>query len=459
VYDVQDCAEVRRLHRDGWSNSAVAEKFGMSRNTVAALIARSEPPRYERRAAGSVLDPFADPIAAMLDEDPKAPATVIRERLQALGYAGGISILKEHLAALRPTFLAARSYQRTSYLPGELGQADWWETGVATPVGKGASREAFGLVTSLPHSAAHATVFTFSKTTADFCPAFVGCLERLGGVPQAMVLDNDTAMVKPRRGGPAQLVDDVAALFGALCLKPIVLRPRHPEGEGQDERMIGYLQTSFVPLRRFASLEDLQHQHDVWAGTVAFERRPRRRAGTVAEAWRVERGFLAALPRPLPSTDQHVEVRVSKDGFIRFGNVDYSVPPGHSGLSGDTRCTVLALRPETSVEATGDDANAGPVSEWGHKPVLLPPVLEREETTMTDDELREFFEQTMAELSPRVQDLREELARVSELLDEARATDTLDPRFAGLSNLVVGLMDVEIRALQLVDALARHALA
>jgi len=331
VYDVQDWAEVRRLHREGWSKSAIAEKFGMSRNTVAGLLAKVEPPRYERTPGGSMLDGFADAIAAMLDEDPKAPATVIRERLQALGYAGGITILKDHLAEVRPKFLAARSYQRTSYLPGELGQTDWWETGVEIPVGKGATRQALGLVTSLPNSAAHATVFTFSKTTADFCPAFVGCLERLGGVPQAMVLDNDTAMVKPRRGGPAQLVDDVAALFGALCLRPVVLRPRHPEGKGQDERMIGYLQTSFLPLRRFTSLEDLQHQHDVWARTVAFERRPRRLAGTVAEAWRVERGFLAALPNPRPSTDQHVEVRVSKDGFIRFGNVDYSVPPGHAG--------------------------------------------------------------------------------------------------------------------------------
>jgi transposase len=331
VYDVQDWAEVRRLARDGWSNTAIAEKFGMSRNTVAGLLAKGEPPRYERTPAGSMVDPFADAIAAMLDEDPKAPATVIRERLQRLGYAGGVTILKEHLAVVRPKFVAARSYQRTSYLPGELGQTDWWDTGVQIPVGKGATREAFGLVTSLPNSAAHATVFTFSKTTAAFCPAFVGCLERLGGVPRAMVLDNDSAMVKPRRGGRAQLVDDVAGLFGALCLKPIVLRPRFPEGKGQDERMVGYLQTSFLPLRHFASLEDLQYQHDSWARTVAFERRPRRLAGSVAEAWRVERGFLAALPNPRPSTDQHVEVRVSKDGFIRFGNVDYSVPPGHSG--------------------------------------------------------------------------------------------------------------------------------
>lgn len=331
MYDVQDWAEVRRLKRDGWTNTAIAEKFQMSRNTVAELIARDKPPRYERPPAGSMLDEHGDAIAAMLDEDAKAPATVILERLRALGYAGGITILKERLAELRPGFLAARSYQRTTYLPGELAHVDWWHTGVQIPVGRGATREAFGLVASLPHSAAHATVFTFSKTTADFCPAMVGCFERLGGVSTAAVLDNDTAMVKPRRAGVVRLVDDVAALFGALALRPVVLRPRFPEGKGQGERTIGYLETSFLPLRHFESIEDLQIQHDSWARTVAFERRPRRLAGTVAEAWRVERGFLAALPDPLPSTDQHLEVRVSKDGFIRTGDVDYSVPPGHSG--------------------------------------------------------------------------------------------------------------------------------
>jgi hypothetical protein len=38
---------------------------------------------------------------------------------------------------------------------------------VQIPVGKGASRGAFGLVATLPHSAAHATTFTFGRTTAD----------------------------------------------------------------------------------------------------------------------------------------------------------------------------------------------------------------------------------------------------------------------------------------------------
>jgi hypothetical protein len=36
------------------------------------------------------------------------------------------------------------------------------------------------------------------------------------------------------------------------------------------ERTIGYLETSFLPLRGFADLADLQGQHDRWAEEVAM---------------------------------------------------------------------------------------------------------------------------------------------------------------------------------------------
>jgi len=154
---VEDWAEVHRLfHRERMAKAAIARRLGMSRNTVDRLLSLGEPPRYTRSAKGSQLDLFAEPIAALLADDPTARATVIRERLRPLGYRGGITILKDHLARVRPGFLAARAYQRTSYQPGEIGQVDWWHTGVRVPVGRGVSREAFGLVTTLPFSAAHA---------------------------------------------------------------------------------------------------------------------------------------------------------------------------------------------------------------------------------------------------------------------------------------------------------------
>jgi hypothetical protein len=88
VYQVHDWAEVHRLfERERRSKSAIAKRLGMSRPTVIRLLG--------------------------LDADPEVAATVILEQLRRAGYAGGITILKEQVAAVRPAFLTARSYQRT----------------------------------------------------------------------------------------------------------------------------------------------------------------------------------------------------------------------------------------------------------------------------------------------------------------------------------------------------------
>jgi len=328
MYCVHDWAEVHRLHHvEGMSKAAVAAKLSMSRTTVHRLLALAEPPRYERTAAGSQVDSFAQLIVSMLDEDPKVPATVIAQRLRPKGFTGSLTILKDHLRRVRPTFAAAKAYQRTSYEPGELAQTDWWEPGVSVPVRGGQSREVFGLVTGLPFSAAFRVVFAFNQTVAAFCPALVGGLARLGGLPKVMVSDNDACIVAHRRGGLVTLVDEVAALYGQLGLKPVPLRPYFPEGKGFIERMNQFLETSFLPLRSFASITDLQDQVDRWSVQVADRRRVRRIDAVVADALAVERGWLRPAPPAWPDTDQRLEVRASSDAFVRVGDVDYSVPP------------------------------------------------------------------------------------------------------------------------------------
>jgi transposase len=332
VFKVQEWAEVHRLHDvEHVSKAGIATKLGMSRNTVSRLLSLAEPPRYAREPSGSVLDPFKDEIAAMLDSDPKAPATVMLQHLRRSGYAGGITILKEHLGKVRPSFRGARTFQRTSYLPGEISQLDWWHTGRQIPVGKGASREAFGLVATLPASAAHAAVFTFARTMADLLAASLGCFERLGGAPEKVVCDNDPGIVRDRVDRRAILHDEVAAFFGALGTKVIVLNPGDPQAKGSVERTNGYFDRSFLSLRSFCDIEDLQSQHDDWAAEIAFRRHHRRVGAKVHDAWVVERGFLRSLPDPRPDTSTHTEARISRDGFCRVKDVDYSVPPGLAG--------------------------------------------------------------------------------------------------------------------------------
>jgi transposase len=326
---VQEWAEVHRLfHRERCSKAEIGCRLGMSRTTVYRLLELNEPPSYERQRRPSLLDAHKAKIAELLFDDPEAPATVIIEHLRRQGYSGGITILKDHLQRVRPEFLLAQGRQRTSYLPGEIGQGDWWELPLEIPVGKGRTRKPYGFVTTLPHSAGHAAVFSFHKQMPDFLEGCVGCLQRLGGVPDKLVLDNDSSIVEPRRPRTAaRLHDEVAALFGHLRCLPVVLDPGKPESKGQVERSIGYFETSFLPLRSFASLDDLQDQFDAWTNEVAFTRHHRRVGARVCDALNAERSFLQALPDPLPQTNRHLEVRVSRDCFIRVSDVDYSVPP------------------------------------------------------------------------------------------------------------------------------------
>jgi transposase len=345
VHQVEDWAEVHRLfHREGASKAAIARCLAMSRNTVDRLLSLTQPPRYTRTPQASQLDPFGERIAELLAADPTARATVIRERLLAEGYRGGITILKEHLARIRPGFLGARAYQRTTYRPGEIGQVDWWHTGAQVPVGRGRTREAFGLVATLPFSAAHAMTFTLSRTVGDLRPALLANLERLGGVPEKLVFDNDASVVASGTGARARLHDEVAGLLGALRTKPVVLRPARPTSKGGVERTIGYAETSFLPLRSFDSLEDLQGQHDAWATDVAYRRHIRRLGATVADRFAVERGFLGSLPDPRPDTDLHLEARAGRDAFVRVLGADYSVPPAFAARRVGVRVGPTALR-------------------------------------------------------------------------------------------------------------------
>jgi hypothetical protein len=67
---------------------------------------------------------------------------------------------------VRPQLAAAASFQRTSYLPGEIGQVDWWHAGIQVDVAPGSLREVLALVVvTLPASVAHAAVLLL-RTTA-----------------------------------------------------------------------------------------------------------------------------------------------------------------------------------------------------------------------------------------------------------------------------------------------------
>ena len=54
MIDVEDWAEIRRLHRaEGMGIKAIVRRLGISRNTVREALRSDGPPRYERVSRGA----------------------------------------------------------------------------------------------------------------------------------------------------------------------------------------------------------------------------------------------------------------------------------------------------------------------------------------------------------------------------------------------------------------------
>src|SRR5436189_6436824 len=102
MIDKRTIFDIHRLAHDGLSGRKIAAALGLSRQTVQKYLGDPNPQR-PRRPRASMLDPFTDDIAGMLDSDPKVSAMVIRQRLAERGFDGGITIVRAYLSGVRPS--------------------------------------------------------------------------------------------------------------------------------------------------------------------------------------------------------------------------------------------------------------------------------------------------------------------------------------------------------------------
>jgi hypothetical protein len=96
VLDVKRWAELRREHFvRGVSINELVRRTGLARNTVRAALRSDLPPRYERRARPSKLDPFKDEIHRLLGKDPGLSGVRVRELIKPLGFDGGKTVVDD----------------------------------------------------------------------------------------------------------------------------------------------------------------------------------------------------------------------------------------------------------------------------------------------------------------------------------------------------------------------------
>jgi transposase len=256
----EEAVEIRVLSRQGKSIREIARTLEVSRNTVRRYVRGEGMPRYERRARPSKLDHYKQYIAERVKAAAPEwiPATVLLRELRALGYAGGVSILKDHLATLKPV-ARPEPLIRFETEPGRQMQADF------ATIRRGTDRLAVFIATL---GWSRATFVEF--VTDERMETLLGCHERaffyFGGVPREVLYDNMRTVVTERdRYGPGlhrynPTFLDFAHHHGFV---PRLCRPYRAKTKGKVERFIRYLRASFfVPLASQLSPEGLMVDRD-----------------------------------------------------------------------------------------------------------------------------------------------------------------------------------------------------
>ena len=180
----EEAVEIRVLSKQGKSIRDIARLLKVSRNTVRRYLRGDGLPRYERKARPSKLDDYKQYIAERVRAaSPEwIPATVLQRELRALGYTGGVSILKDHLATLKPV-ARPEPLIRFETEPGRQMQADF------ATIRRGKDRLAVFIATL---GWSRATFVEF--VTDERMETLLGCHERaffyFGGVPREVLYDN-----------------------------------------------------------------------------------------------------------------------------------------------------------------------------------------------------------------------------------------------------------------------------
>lgn len=316
---MEDWAEIRRLRlAEGVPIKEIVRRLGVARNTVRAALASDRPPAYQRALRGSVVDPYEPQIRALLKDWPKMPAPVIAVRI---GWSYSEGPLKKLLARIRPEYVGIDPVDRVVYQPGQLTQCDLWFPEPRIPVGAGQERILPVLVMTLAFSRFMTAAMIPSRQAGDILAGMWALIRGIGRVTRTLLWDRESAI-----GGTGRVSVPAAAFAGTLATQIRLAPPRDPEFKGMVERNNGFLETSFLPGRTFASPIDFNTQLGEWL-VRANTRTVRSIQGRPVDLLETEHPAMLALPPLDPPIGLTHRVRLGRDYYVRLDTVDYSVDP------------------------------------------------------------------------------------------------------------------------------------
>ncbi len=325
----EDFIVIKALINRGVYQKDIAAELGVHPKTIRRALQRADAPSPKRAPRPSKLDPFK-PLVARLLADGVWNGIVILRELQAAGYTGSHTILRDYIApkrALRPS----RATVRFETDPGCQLQSDWGELVIELA---DQPTKIYFIVNLLGYSRRFHFWCTSSLDAEHTYEGLIRSFEYFGGLPKEVLVDNQKAAVLLHHHDRLHFNQRFLDLAQHYGFTPRACRPYRARTKGKDERMVGYIKHHFfVRYRAFENWAHLNQLAEQWLREEADQRLH----GTVHEvvALRFERELpsLAPLPPQRYDTSYFEQRQVSWDSYIEVRGNRYSVP---SHLVGST---------------------------------------------------------------------------------------------------------------------------
>jgi transposase len=264
---------LRHYLEQGLTKTELAERFGMSRQTIHRWIRDGElsrdldveTVRYgPRPMVPTKLEPYRPIIQERLAEYPELTAVRLLAEIKAAGYAGGYTQLKEYVSTVRPR-PPEEPVARFETAPGHQGQVDFAD--FRLPWGK-----RYALLAVLGYSRQLWLRFVARQTMAQLFEGLEAAFASFGGVPSELLFDQMKAVItRDERAAGGQVTENAEFLRFAhhWGFRVRACRPYRAKTKGKVERPVSYVRSSFFYGRTFTSDADLNAQAQNWLDTVA----------------------------------------------------------------------------------------------------------------------------------------------------------------------------------------------
>jgi transposase len=294
----------------------IARALGLSPKTIRRAL-KKKTFRTAGKPRASKLEAFKDKISALRSAYPGISGVRILEKIRELGYPGGISILREYLAALpKPP----RVFLHIQTAPAEEAQVDW------TFAGTIGSQKMMAFLLVLSYSSLLFVQFFPAQSLEYFLAGHLQAFHFLQGVPKKIRYDNLKSVVLGRFGSAVQFNPRFLDFSRYYCFDPSLCNPRRPHEKGRVERAARYLKSNFLAGRSFVSLTDLNQQVAVWLEQVANCRLHGTTRKKPAERFLEEQPLLTPLPPQDYDTRLITSVKSTSQALVTFQTNRYSVP-------------------------------------------------------------------------------------------------------------------------------------